>query len=154
MAYTEIVKGQPDWDKDLNSNFQQVQTDLATDKTLTTVHNLKFQSGFSGTGKLITYMQGGVERVAFRLALSSNTSQTLNDKTPLVVTPDISNDPAIIQGGRNGIDWMYTPAKVWQVHDNDLLFAFHDGYGYLNQQMSAAMDPTYLLMVDADMLLI
>lgn len=154
MAYTEIVKGQPDWDKDLNSNFQQVQTDFATDKTMTTVHNLAIQSGFSGVATLITYMQAGVQRVALRIAIKSNTSQILDNTMPLVATPDISKDLAVIAGKKSSVDWMYTPAKVWQIPDAGLLFAFHDGYGYLNRAMSAAMATTYLLMVDADMILI
>lgn len=31
MAYTEIVKGQPDWDKDLNSNFENFDGRFPTD---------------------------------------------------------------------------------------------------------------------------
>lgn len=100
MAYTNITKGQPDWDTTINNNFQQVQTDLATDETLTTVHNLTLQSGFAGTAKLITYMLGGVARVALRIAVSPSTAQTLDATVPIVVAPDITSDPAAIAGGR------------------------------------------------------
>lgn len=154
MAYTNITKGQPDWDTTINNNFQQVQTDLATDETLTTVHNLTLQSGFAGTAKLITYMLGGVARVALRIAVSPSTAQTLDATVPIVVAPDITSDPAAIAGGRKNVNWMYTPAKVWQIQDANLLFAFHDGYGYINQGMTAALQTSYLLMVDMDTILV
>lgn len=154
MAYTNITKGQPDWDTTINTNFEQVQSDLATDKTMTTVHNLTIQSGFNGVAKLITYMQSGVQRMALRIAITSTTVQTLDNTIPLVATPDISKDAAVVAGGKSSVDWIYTPAKVWQIPDAGLLFAFHDGYGYLNKAMSAAMTTTYELMIDIDTLLI
>lgn len=96
-----------------------------------TTHALSIQSTFSGTGKILTFQLGGTPFWTIGLVVSPKADWKGNSSTPLCATPDISNDAAL-SGFRYTLDWKYLAAHVWQNNDNAFSFAFHDGYGYVD----------------------
>ena len=122
-----------DWSNLLNvpSVLQSTDKVLTTDSLKLTTHSLSIQSAFSGIGKILTFQLGGVPFWSISLVVSPKADWTADSTTPLCATPDISNDAAL-SGSRYGLDWKYLTANVWQNANNSFIFAFHDGYGYIN----------------------
>ncbi|MGG6996037.1 UNVERIFIED_CONTAM: hypothetical protein HCY04_04545 [Limosilactobacillus fermentum] len=141
------------------SNLLNVPSTLqSTDKILTsdnfnnkdifkmTSHELVIGSGFSGSGKLITFQLNGVPFWSISLAVTPTADWTMSDSTPLCTTPDISNDEAV-KGTPYTIVWKYLPAYIWQIISENYGFAFHDGYGYVTSSANTTIKAGYQIMV-------
>lgn len=67
MAYTNITKGQPDWDTPVNANFQQVQADIAA-----TNANLPTDSGWLDGTKLTIGTNASTTNFVYRIIKIGN----------------------------------------------------------------------------------